>query len=80
MPENEYHRRRKVKTGEFERRRYPNPKVSAVQVSYGMRIVCGSCARRLDREKVTKMWLEHLSVLVALVILFIVLLVQRLFQ
>jgi hypothetical protein len=72
--DSQYHRRRKVKTGEYERRRYPNPKISAVQTTYGMRIVCAGCARMLDRQKIAKLWLEHLPVLVALAVLLLVIL------
>jgi len=72
--ERNYNRRRRVKTGEHERRRYPPGKVVAIQVAYGMRIVCPACAKFIDRQKVTGLLLEHLSVLFALATLFIVLL------
>lgn len=58
--------RRRVKTGEFVRRRYPTTSVSHIQVSYGMRIVCPLCAKRLDRWELRLAWMGHASMLVAL--------------
>lgn len=61
------HIRRRVKTGEWLRKRYPQTSVSHVQTSYGMRIVCKWCARQIDRREWRTAFLGHLSVLLALV-------------
>lgn len=58
--------RRRVKTGEWVRRRYAQSRVSHVQTSFGMRIVCGWCARRIDRQDLRSAWQGHLSVVLAL--------------
>lgn len=70
--------RRRVQTGEWIRRRYPKPRAHEVQTHYGMRIVCRSCAKRLDRQQLRDAALGNLIVFVALAILFALLIVQRL--
>lgn len=40
--------RRKVRTGGYERRRYGRGRADLVQSHYGMRVVCGRCARSID--------------------------------
>ncbi len=59
--------RRRVKTGEWVRRRYPKTSVSHIQTSFGMRIVCKWCARQIDRQEWRRGLMGHLSVIFALV-------------
>lgn len=61
--------RRRVKTGEFERRRYPGSKLSALQISFGIRIVCKNCARTIDIQRGRKELMAHLQVFAALIVL-----------
>lgn len=63
--------RRRVKTGEWVRRRYPKTSVSHVQTSFGMRLVCKWCARQIDRREWRTTILGHLTVLIALVGFFL---------
>ena len=42
--------RRKVRTGEFVTVAYPG-KVEKVRKSFGQRVVCPTCARRVDRVR-----------------------------
>ena len=66
-----YHLRRRVKTGEHDRRRFTSPKARIVQTHYGMRVVCTNCAAIIDREE-GRLWRNgHIHVL--LVLLFMVL-------
>jgi len=69
------HLRRRVKTGEWLRRRYPKTNVSHVQISYGMRIVCKWCAGQIDRRDWRRAMMEHLTVVVAIVGLVLAILV-----
>lgn len=72
-----YHLRRRVRTGDFERRQYSGRRVSAVQTHYGMRVVCTRCATMLDR-RAYRLWIEgYVKVLVALIVLLIALLTLR---
>lgn len=73
-----YKLRRKVKTGEFERRRYPHPKVSLVQSSYGMRIVCTRCAHALDQRIQRKALRDLAEIALASIALLIALLLTNL--
>ena len=50
IPSIDFKFRRKVKTGERISRRYPNPNVSAIHVTWGIRLVCSPCARAIDLE------------------------------
>jgi predicted nucleic acid-binding Zn ribbon protein len=68
--------RRKVKTGEWVRRRYPKPHANELQTHYGMRVVCRNCARRIDQEKERDTILSHLHVILALVALIVFLLLR----
>ena len=67
--------RRRVKTGEWVRRRYPKISVSHVQTSFGMRVVCKWCASQIDRQEFRQAFKGHLGVVAALVglVLFILL-------
>lgn len=68
-----YHLRRRVKTGEFERRRFAGTKAHTVQTHFGMRIVCVRCARALDLQA-GRLWAEAtLQIFLALLVLFLVL-------
>jgi len=61
--------RRKVKTGERISRRYPNPNINALHISYGIRRVCSPCARTIDREEARKELLKYVELGIALVFL-----------
>ena len=65
--------RRKVKTGERISRRYPNPNINALQISYGIRLVCSACARAIDLEEARKEWLRYFELALALAVLAIAL-------
>ena len=66
IPSTGFKLRRKVKTGETIRRRYPNPNVSALQITYGIRLVCSSCARAIDREQARRELLQYVELGIAL--------------
>lgn len=70
--------RRRVKTGEWLRRRYPKTSVSHVQTSYGMRIVCKWCARQIDVREWRTAILGHVTVLLALFGMVLAVLLLRL--
>ena len=70
------YKRRKVKTGEWVRRRYPKRTVSGLNVHFGLRIVCNKCAKQIDLEYRRGELFEWLKILVALAVLFIVLLIH----
>lgn len=63
--------RRRVKTGEWIRRRYPKTSVSLTQHSFGMRIVCKWCAGQIDRAEFKQRLQSDIAVLVALVLLVV---------
>lgn len=63
--------RRKVKTGEWIRKRYQSPRVNSTQSHFGMRIVCPSCAKFLDRQQIKSELWKHAGVLALLFGLFI---------
>lgn len=66
------HLRRRVKTGEWHRKRYSPSRVSHAQVSYGMRIVCKSCAKQIERQEWRSSLAGHASVVLALLVLLVV--------
>jgi hypothetical protein len=71
--------RRRVKTGEATRWRYPRAFVSSTTHRYGMRVVCASCARGIDRQEqrvVIFGWLQ----LVGAIVLLLILIVFQLFR
>lgn len=66
--------RRKVQTGEWVRRDYKRSRIESVQIHFNRRVVCGFCARQLDRESfwltirthgTVLLWLAGLLVIVA---------------
>ncbi|MBS1722996.1 MAG: hypothetical protein JSS66_08600 [Armatimonadetes bacterium] len=67
--------RRRVKTGEWVRRRYPKTSVSHTQAHFGMRIVCKWCAGQIDRSELRQRLHSDIAVLVALVLLVIAMLI-----
>ncbi len=69
IPSDQFKLRRKVKTGESIYRRYPNPNISALRTTYGIRLVCSPCARAIDREQARREWLMYLELALALLIL-----------
>ncbi|MBS1703679.1 MAG: hypothetical protein JST12_18595 [Armatimonadetes bacterium] len=71
LPSHVHHVRRKVKTGEHVRKRYPRSGISATQSSYGMRIVCKRCARFLDRQDLKRDLMREWLVGLALIILIL---------
>jgi len=70
--------RRRVKTGEWIRRRYPNSWVSHTQSSYGMRVVCRWCANRIDLKDWRYSLRRDLAVLGLLGLLVLFLFAMRL--
>lgn len=62
--------RRKVRTGEWIRKGYGKGSVQGVQSHFGMRIVCPSCAKRIDRENLWMGLLEDIKFILALLVLF----------
>jgi predicted nucleic acid-binding Zn ribbon protein len=69
IPSTEFKLRRKVKTGESIRRRYPNPNVSAIQTTYGIRLVCSDCAKSIDWEERQREWKQYVQLVIALLVL-----------
>lgn len=63
--------RRKVKTGEWVRKRFPKPRAHEVQTHYGMRIVCKNCAGYVDRLSTKHQLLGALQTLVLTALLTI---------
>jgi hypothetical protein len=78
MPSTEFKLRRKVKTGEWIRRRYPNPNISALHIHWGIRVVCSPCARAIDREAARREWRQKLELVVAIGLLLVVILLRLL--
>ena len=76
VPSTEFKNRRKVKTGERISRRYPNPAISALHVTYGVRLVCLNCARAIDREEARKELIKYLELAAAVVLLIVVLMIR----
>lgn len=68
--------RRKVRTGEWLRRSYSNGKVSSVNVHYGLRVVCPSCAISIDRENRLAEFRQHWELGLALAILLLLILLR----
>jgi len=73
---NDFKLRRKVKTGESVHRRYPNPNVSSTRISYGIRLVCAPCARKIDWEARRKEFLQYGELLAAVLLVLGVLIFQ----
>lgn len=71
------HKRRRVRTGEVERRWRPAARPHRFETRYGYRIVCGRCARILDNEFYRRSLGEALSILAALLALTILALILR---
>ena len=69
--EGKNYKRRKVKTGEWIRRRYPRKTVAALNVHYGLRIVCNRCARQIDLDYRRGELMEWLKIAAALLVLFV---------
>jgi hypothetical protein len=66
-----YHLRRRVKSGEHERRPFSSPRSHMVQTHCGMRIVCKRCAWAIDRQNYHLTIEGHLQVIVVLVIVLL---------
>lgn len=66
-PSKRYQRRR-VKTGDSQQRRYPQESVKAFRKTYGQRIVCIWCAKRIDQRDRQKEVLDILLVVLALLL------------
>jgi len=73
IPSTDFKLRRKVKTGERISRRYPNPNISALHITYGVRLVCLPCAHVIDREEARKELLQYVELCAALLLLAIAL-------
>lgn len=73
------HVRRRVRTGGYERKRFPGSKANLVQTHYGMRVICGRCKTiqdiRTDRATV----IGHCTVIAAVVVLTLILLLDQRF-
>lgn len=74
LPEVSLRRRRRIKTGEWVRRKYPRKRVDSLNVHYGMRIVCPLCAREMDRLRAWEETKRNLLPILALLALLAVLL------
>lgn len=70
--------RRKVRTGEWLRRTYAKDRVTGVTQRFGMRVVCGYCASRIDREALRAEILQQWEFAAALLVLFALLLSRML--
>lgn len=68
------YKRRRVKTGEWTRRRYPKQTIAAATTHYGWRIVCNRCARQIDLAYAKREFTEWMKLGIALIILFALLL------
>ena len=55
--------RRRVRTGDRLVRSRANRRVTARNVTFGMRVVCSVCARRMDRKRDADQLLRNLGVL-----------------
>jgi|GEM_PF-2080858 len=69
IPKTDFKLRRKVKTGEWVNRRYPNPNISAIRTSFGIRVVCSACAHAIDWEQRRKEWRQYLELAGAIALL-----------
>lgn len=69
--------RRKVKTGEWARKRYPKPRSQELQTHYGMRIVCKSCAKREDRLNVKQEFHRMIETLILVAFLAMVIILLK---
>lgn len=67
-----FHLRRRVKTGDYERRRYLRGRMDTVQVHFEMRVVCTKCAHA-GSTGVSPEVRGALQVIVALFVMVIVL-------
>ncbi|CAN5599292.1 hypothetical protein BH11ARM2_BH11ARM2_28840 [soil metagenome] len=70
------HLRRKVRTGEWLRRKNKDSPPTSVNVHFGMRVVCPWCAKRIDRENARKELLQYAELGVALLALLLVVLAR----
>ena len=70
--------RRKIKTGERISRRYPNPNVNALHISYGIRLVCSPCAKMIDREEARKEFVKYVELGIAVALLIVALILRYL--
>jgi hypothetical protein len=73
---NSFRLRRKVKTGETIHRRYPNPNISALRTTFGIRVVCATCAHSIDRAEALRNWRQLLELLLALLVLVVFLAIR----
>jgi len=78
IPSTSFKLRRKVKTGESIHRRYPNPNISALRTTYGIRLVCAACASSIDREEARRNLRQYVELGLALLLLLVAIL-SRLF-
>ncbi|MBS1702841.1 MAG: hypothetical protein JST12_14350 [Armatimonadetes bacterium] len=65
------HIRRKVKTGQHETRAYLRGSAGSVSTYYGMRLVCRSCANRIDRLGLRRELVHHFGPLLAMLALLL---------
>jgi hypothetical protein len=78
IPSNQFPFRRKVMTGEWLRRGYSNGKVSSVNLHYGLRLVCKSCAFSIDREARARELMQWSKLALVVAVLLVVLLLRLL--
>lgn len=69
--------RRRVKTGGYERKRFPGSRANLVQTHFGMRIVCKRCARGIDWKADRDRVRGHLLVLAAIALLVAIVLIAH---
>jgi hypothetical protein len=67
-----------VKTGESINRRYPNPQISSLRITFGIRLVCLPCARAIDWEARRRELLQYWELGLALLVLFALLFARAL--
>jgi len=72
--------RRKVKTGEWMKRRFSSPKATSVTTRYGMRVVCSECAKVLDAPWTRHELLQYVELALAVGFIAAVILVRLLSQ
>jgi len=77
IPPKARHIRRKVKTGERILNRYPSRRISAVNAIYGMRVVCGTCAKSMDSFRFSGELWKGVGILALLFVVFVLLVIDQ---
>lgn len=69
IPASDRQQRRRVRTGDRYIRSSSNRRVTGRNFTFGMRVVCSSCARRIDRKRDADQLIRNLGVLGLLLLL-----------